>query len=249
MADEQTKDIIKSCAENLLRAVQHLQNNSGAAQTSTSSTSTSITTQSNNTSQTNMVQTPTSTIPSTQASVSSTIQGEYRSLFSFRPPSNRGSSATPAPKRRTTTSSTGKRAYFPVRNTWTRTFLCLNKTNTSKIPTASEKASMALSGLQEKSITFNKDGNSAHVHKEIMTAFPQLQDAGGYEILRTGDKGNKHLMVLEIPPGGYTVQYLKTAIGSAKAYLRPLQKDIILSKGSVKLQVGYFIFICINVMT
>lgn len=122
--------------------------------------------------------------------------------------------------------------------------MCLSKTKTNTVPTASEKASMALSGLQEKSITFNKDGDSVHVHDEILKAFPMLKDAGGYEVLRTGDKGNKHLMVLGIPPGGYTVQYLKTTIGTAKGYLRPLKKDIVISKQingsqSGQSQVGY----------
>ena len=78
---------------------------------------------------------------------------------------------------------------------------------------------------------FQKGGTGDHVHSVILGAFPQLQEGGGYEILRTGDRGNRSLIVLEIPPGGYSVNYLKSTLGSAKAYLRPLQKDIPLLAG------------------
>ena len=40
--------------------------------------------------------------------------------------------------------------------------------------------------------------------------------------------GNRQPVVLSIPPGGYTVWYLKLTLGSAKGYLRPLQKDLVL---------------------
>ena len=56
-------------------------------------------------------------------------------------------------------------------------------------------------------------------------AFPTLETAGGCEIPRTGERGNRQLMVLSIPPGGYTVLYLKATTASAKGYKRPLQKD------------------------
>ena len=83
---------------------------------------------------------------------------------------------------------------------------------------------MALAGLKEKSICFSKGGNSQHVHEKILEAFPILGTAGGYEILRTGERGNRQLMVLSIPPGGYTVPYLKATIASAKGYIRPLRR-------------------------
>ena len=78
-----------------------------------------------------------------------------------------------------------------------------------------KKVSMSLAGLEERSICFSKGGNSHHVHKKILEAFPILETAGGYEILRTGEGGNRQLM-LSIPPGGYTVPYLKATIASAK---------------------------------
>ena len=47
----------------------------------------------------------------------------------------------------------------------------------------------------------------------------------GQEIV-LGNRGQP--VVLSIPPGGYTVWYLKLTLGSAKGYLRPLQKDLVL---------------------
>ena len=86
---------------------------------------------------------------------------------------------------------------------------------------------MALAGLVEQNITFTKNGNSDHVHQKIMEAFPVLAERGGYEILRAGQRctainGHCH------PPDGYTVTYLKSTINSAKGYVRPLQRDIVL---------------------
>jgi hypothetical protein len=39
--------------------------------------------------------------------------------------------------------------------------------------------------------------------------------------------------MLPIPPGGYTVAFLKSTLASAKGYIRPFQKDIIIDHGSV----------------
>jgi hypothetical protein len=91
-----------------------------------------------------------------------------------------------------------------------------------------EKMNMALAGLEEQTITFTKSGNSDHVHQKILEAFPMLAEVGGYEILRTGERSSRQLMVVSIPTGGYTVQYLKSTIASAKGYIRPLQRDIVL---------------------
>ena len=98
---------------------------------------------------------------------------------------------------------------------------------------------MALAGVEERSICFSKGGNSQHVHEKILEAFPILEQAGGYEILRTGERGNRQLMVVSMPPGGYTVPYLKAMIASVKGYLRPLQKDLVFPPSDQEqLQVG-----------
>ena len=126
------------------------------------------------------------------------------------------------------TTSTGENISVPVRNTRTRTFVCLTTRNAITPPTTVDKMNMALAGLVEQNITFTKNGNSDHVHQKFMEAFPVLAEGGGYEILRAGKRGARQLMVIAIPPGGYTVTYLKSTINSAKGYVRPLQRDIVL---------------------
>ena len=87
----------------------------------------------------------------------------------------------------------------------------------------------------EKTIIFSKGGNSEHVHGKILEAYPDLASVGRYQILRSGERENRQLMVIPILPGGYTVNYLKTTLTSAKGYLCPFQKDItpVLDHGNV----------------
>ena len=59
----------------------------------------------------------------------------------------------------------------------------------------------------------------------LIDEFPKLTSAGGYELLRS-DRGMKLLIVIDVPPCGYTVSYLKTVAHNAKIYIRPLQKDL-----------------------
>ena len=224
MGDEETKNLLKSCAENLLNAVSRLENRPQGSSPMA---------------------------PVTPVAPMVPVVEEHRRLFGYRPPNNsRASSSTnsrngkqPAPKRRVVATSTGDCISIPVRNTWTRTFVCLEKRNATTAPSTFEKVSMALAGLEEKSICFSKGGNSQHVHEKILEAFPILENAGGYEILRTGERGNRQLMVISMPPGGYTVPYLKATIASAKGYIRPLQKDLVFlpSPGQEQMQVGVFL--------
>ena len=97
------------------------------------------------------------------------------------------------------TTSTGKQISVPIRNTWSRTFMCLTKRNAVTPPSTMEKMNMALAGLEEQTITFTKSGNSDHVHQKILEAFPMLAEVGGYEILRTGERSSRQLMVISIP--------------------------------------------------
>ena len=102
------------------------------------------------------------------------VAEEHRRLFGYRPPNNsRANSRTssrnrkqPAPKRRVVATSTGDRISIAIRNTRTKTFVCLEKKATTA-PSAFEKVSMVLAGLKEKSIFFFKGGNSQHVHEKI----------------------------------------------------------------------------------
>lgn len=68
--------------------------------------------------------------------------------------------------------------------------------------------------------------NAGDVHEKIIECFPALR--AGYELLRCGDGRSKDLLLIPMPQDGFTVPYLKSVLGQAKGYLRPLQRDITL---------------------
>ena len=113
MGDEETKNLLKSCAENLLNAVSRLENRPQGSSPMA---------------------------PVTPVAPMVPVVEEHRRLFGYRPPNNcRASSSTnsrngkqPAPKRRVVATSTGDCISIPVRNTWTRTFVCLEKRKKKK---------------------------------------------------------------------------------------------------------------------
>lgn len=65
------------------------------------------------------------------------------------------------------------------------------------------------------------------MHQCIVEQFPQL-DHRGYSILgMTSESGrSRDLMQIPMPSAGFSVDYLKSMLGQAKAYLRPLQGNI-----------------------
>ena len=216
---EDPKGLLRQCAENLLNAVTRLENASAESTSPQApSTPTSTSNSARNTPQLMARRTPAE---------------EHRNLFGYRPPcASRSSNRPPPSKRRMVTTSSGQRISVPIRNTWSHTFVCLMKKNATSPPNAADKVNMALVGLGEKTIIFTKCGNSEHVHEKILEAYPMLAGVGGYQILRTGERGNRHLIVLPIPPGGYTVAFLKSTLASAKGYIRPFQKDITVDNSS-----------------
>ena len=67
--------------------------------------------------------------------------------------------------------------------------------------------------------------DAEHIHSVLMTQFPQLENCGGYTLLRLND--NSHdLVAIDYPAKGMTVPYLKDILNQAKLYIRPLQKNI-----------------------
>ena len=159
------------------------------------------------------------------------VAEEHRRLFGYRPPNNsRASSSTssrnrkqPAPKCHVVATSTGDRISIPIRNTQTKTFVCLEKKQPLPLQLL-RGYRWFWPGSKRKAYPFSKEVTASMCTRKF-EAFPTLETAGGYEIPRTGERGNRQLMVLSIPPGGYTVLHLKATTASAKGYKRPLQKD------------------------
>ena len=225
------KELLRACAENLLNAVTRLESTSVSRQIPLTSQSAEVLPQCSSPIANSIVN-PTATVrprgPTTMNRPGAAE--EHRNLFGYRPPASARSIRPPQPKRRRVTTSTGSQVLVPVRNTWSRIFVCLLKRSATTAPSAAEKVQMALAGLDERTICFTKGGNSEHVHQKILEAFPMLSVVGGYQILRTGERGNRELLLIDIPPGGYTVSYLKSTIASAKGYIRPFQKDIVINE-------------------
>jgi hypothetical protein len=103
--------------------------------------------------------------------------------------------------------------------------ICLSgKCRQQHTPSTEEIIRLTLNGLGEKKISFPQDGNSAQVHEAILDAFSAIEEGGGYEILRTGDGRSKDFILIPMPAAGFSVTYLKTLLGQAKAYLRLIRK-------------------------
>ena len=68
---------------------------------------------------------------------------------------------------------------------------------------------------------------------------PQNHSSGGYELMRTQDKGSKLLNVIDVPPSGYSATYLKAVAHSARIFIRPLQRDLSLLPEKVEVN-NYF---------
>ena len=81
-------------------------------------------------------------------------------------------------------------------------------------------------GLGKKRITIIECGDGADMHEEILSSFPALKAAGGYELMRVGERQRNKLEVIPVHLQGYTHHYLKEVARQAKIYIRPLQCNL-----------------------
>ena len=111
---------------------------------------------------------------------------------------------------------------------WTHDFVCLANTACTKPPTSLHAGELLRAGLGRKQLTMFGFGDSSDFHSEIMNAFPDLKEGGGYELLRVGDSGGQRntLQLIPSPPEGYTVNYVKEVVHQAKVYIRPVQQNL-----------------------
>ena len=109
---------------------------------------------------------------------------------------------------------------------WTHKFFCLSETDDDTPPL--KKNHLILAGLGEKLITIpNIDCCPTEFHKVIFSEFPKLHEGGGIEFLKCTQSTRK----LEAIP--FTVssspRLLRSWIGAAKVYIRPIQVSLDLS--------------------
>ncbi|CAL8356410.1 unnamed protein product [Boreogadus saida] len=168
------------------------------------------------------------------------VDGSYATETLFTPPVNRTdlrydlatgaevcrifapyAGRTPGNRNRCTT--TARR-----RSSYTRSYFCLDNTDQMVVPTRGEKETLNAAGLGEQRLTFLGDEDSAEEFKcHILTAYPKLNDCGGFELLKvSGMTRSKKLSVMPCPSTGYTIKSIKNHIKSATIYIRPMQKDI-----------------------
>ena len=139
------QQILRSCAESLLTAVARLE---GGERSLTAPTQTPV-------------------ARSSSPSTSSTAIEEHRRLFGYQTPSSSrcgrrsGSQRGQGPSKKiVVTTTSGECKVFPVKNTWTKLFVCLSRTNDQEVPSTSGKISLSFAGLGEKKVVFQKDGKS-----------------------------------------------------------------------------------------
>ena len=119
---------------------------------------------------------------------------------------------------------------------WTHNFVCLASTQSQFLPDDAERSTLQIAGLGEKKITFDAFADSQEIYYDLLSYFPQLRDAGGFELMRTSEGGGKQLEVIATPDSGYDVPFLKAVVHHAKIYIRPLQNNLSLSP--LKKEVG-----------
>ena len=109
---------------------------------------------------------------------------------------------------------------------WNHDFICLARNDQDTPPSPMERAKLMQAGLGLKKLTFFEDIDNESFHQELLEAFPNLSEAGGFELLRTSERSNKFLDVIPLPSSGYSIQYLKSIAAQAKIYIRPIQQDL-----------------------
>ena len=109
---------------------------------------------------------------------------------------------------------------------WEHELICLANCGEVTPPTPMEKADLIRADLGPRKLSLFEFGDSSQFHDDVLVAFPKLADGGGYELLRTKQNNNKELCVIPPPSGGYNAEYLKSIVGQAKVYIRPIQKDL-----------------------
>lgn len=112
---------------------------------------------------------------------------------------------------------------------WEKEFTCLAHIDQKRTPDPLHKAELIRAGLGGARLSLFENGDAWEFHEQLVEKFPKLHDGGGYELLRA--VGSSHeLQIIPPPSGGYTTSYVKSVVGQAKVYVRPIQKDLSLEE-------------------
>lgn len=108
---------------------------------------------------------------------------------------------------------------------WNHNFLCLASRFTTHVPRKEDKDRLSAAGLGEKRISIGLRASSNQLRDKLLLEFPKLQHAGGYDLLRCLPN-SRTLSRLKPPPEGFTPESLRSEVGAARIYIRPLQREL-----------------------
>ena len=111
------------------------------------------------------------------------------------------------------------------------------------VPDGQEREALQIAGLGEKRISLNSYSDHHDIYSELSFHFPDLVNAGGFELLRVPEGGGKLLEVIASPSSGYSVTYLRAVVHQAKIFIRPLQRDLSLDPMDVEVLISSYILI------
>ena len=125
---------------------------------------------------------------------------------------------------------------------WTHRFVCLAEYNQTGIPTtALQKDRLISAGLGEKKIVFSDIDCTAEEFKDILyTNFPKLVDGGGYQLCKC--KPNTRQLEPLSSSAMRSPRTLQSCGGNSRTYIRPLQKNLDLSKSNFDEEVSPCIY-------
>ena len=113
---------------------------------------------------------------------------------------------------------------------WRHKFVCLSDPDVVRVPTSrAERLILEEAGLWEKEVTIpDLDCDGETFRHIVLSAFPKLQDGGGFELLRC--LSNSRELVLMGPKIANNPRLLRRRVGNGKVYLRPIQRNLSLEE-------------------
>lgn len=93
------------------------------------------------------------------------------------------------------------------------------------MPSAFATRGLNEAGLGERKLSISSTASPEEVKDGIVTMFPKLKDAGGFEYLK-GCGGSKTLEPIPLPPEGFCAAALRSTARQSRIYIRPVQNNL-----------------------
>ncbi|KAA0721567.1 hypothetical protein E1301_Tti019437 [Triplophysa tibetana] len=116
----------------------------------------------------------------------------------------------------------------PFTTPWSHDFFCLAEPHSTSVPRPEETVLLHSVGLGKRRVRFMDNKCSfGEFCSNLYGCFPALKECGGFKMMRA--TRNKELIDIPVPPGGYTIDYLRNESGLNRAmtYVVPLQHRLV----------------------